>query len=348
MATVFHGRVNPPGPGPVEGKTLLNYVLKRFLNFVLLVVLATTLGYFLAAITLNPRANYEGRNPPIPEASVDSKLDRLNMNDKTPIVNRYVTWVKGVVTGDLGQTITDESVNTEISRRVWVSLRLLLIGSLLGSLLGVIAGVYSAVRQYKLFDRSFSIFSYILLSTPVFLVAILLKFGAINLNQKFGTTVFYTVGEYSPDFQGSTWDLFVNRLQHLILPTVSVTMGGIAFYSRYQRNAMLDVLSSDFLRTARAKGLTKRQSLFKHGLRVAILPLTTFFAYSFGLLITGAAFTETIFGWNGMGQWFIDAVRSNDINATSSVILFSAVLVLLSGFIADVVTAALDPRVRLA
>ena len=327
---------------------MLNFVLKRFLNFVLLVVLASTLGFFLAAVTLNPRSNYEGRNPPIPAASIDSKLDRLNMNDKTPIVERYVTWVKGVVTGDLGQTITDQSVNEEMGRRVWVSLRLLIIGSILGSMFGVIAGVYSAVRQYKLFDRSFSMLSYILLSTPVFLLAILLKFGAINLNQKLGTSVFYTVGEYSPDFQGSSWDLFVNRVQHLILPTISITLGGVAFYSRYQRNAMLDVLSSDFLRTARAKGLTKRQSLFKHGLRVAILPLTTFFAYSFGLLITGAAFTETIFGWNGMGQWFIAAVRGNDVNSTSAVILFSAVLVLLSGFLADVITAALDPRVRLS
>jgi peptide/nickel transport system permease protein len=128
---------------------------------------------------------------------------------------------------------------------------------------------------------------------------------------------------------------------------LSIALGGIAFYSRYQRNAMLDVLSSDHLRTARAKGLTKRQALFRHGLRVAILPLTTFFAYSFGLLITGAAFTETIFGWNGMGQWFVTSVQANDINSTAAVILFSSVLVLLSGFLADVITAALDPRVRL-
>jgi peptide/nickel transport system permease protein len=326
---------------------VLNYVLKRFLNFVFLVVLASSVGYLLAALTLNPRANYEGRNPPIPASTIEKKLTELNMNDKTPLVKRYVTWVSGVVKGDLGTALNEKSVNSEMSRRVWVSLRLLIIGSILGSVLGVVAGVYSAVRQYKLFDRSFGILSYVLLSSPVFLTAILLKFGAINLNQKLGTTFFYTVGEYSPDFQGGTFSLFVNRLQHLILPTVSITLGGIAFYSRYQRNAMLDVLSSDFLRTARAKGLTKRQSLFKHGLRVAILPLTTFFAYSFGLLITGAAFTETIFGWNGMGQWFIAAVQGNDVNSTSAVILFSAILVLLSGFIADVVTAALDPRVRL-
>ena len=326
---------------------MLNYIVKRFLNFLLLVVLASTLGYFLAAIALNPRSNYEGRNPPLLESTIEKKLSDLNMNDKTPVVTRYFTWVGGVVQGDLGTTLNEKSVNSEIGRRIWVSLRLLLLGSIIGSVLGVIASVVSAVRQYKPYDRYFSIASYIFLSAPVFLIALLLKFGAINLNDRLGYTLIYTVGEYSPEFQGAGFSSLINRIQHLILPTLSIALGGIAFYSRYQRNAMLDVLSSDHLRTARAKGLTKRQALFRHGLRVAILPLTTFFAYSFGLLITGAAFTETIFGWNGMGQWFVTSVQANDINSTAAVILFSSVLVLLSGFLADVITAALDPRVRL-
>jgi len=123
------------------------------------------MGYLLAAIALNPRSNYEGRNPPIPVSSIDNKLTALNMNDKTPVVERYLTWVSGVVKGDLGTTLNEKSVNSEISRRIWVSLRLLLIGSLLGSVIGVITGVVSAVRQYKPFDRYFSITSYIFLST---------------------------------------------------------------------------------------------------------------------------------------------------------------------------------------
>lgn len=326
---------------------MLNYIAKRFLNLLILVTLASTLGYFLAASTLDPRTNFKGRNPPVLESTIDLKLDELNANDKDPVVTRYFRWVGGVLQGDLGLTMQDTPVNDEMGRRIFVSLRLLIIGSILGSVLGVLFGVLSAVRQYKLFDRLFGTFSYLVLSTPVFLTAILLKYVAINLNQRAGTTIFYTVGEYSPEFVGGGWDLILNRMQHLILPTLSIALGGMAFYSRYQRNSMLDVLSSDYLRTARAKGLTKRDALFKHGLRVAILPLTTFFAYSFGLLITGAAFTETIFGWNGMGQWFINGVQGNDINVTAAVILFSAVLVLISGFIADVVTVALDPRVRL-
>ena len=196
-------------------------------------------------------------------------------------------------------------------------------------------------------DRAASVLSFTLLSTPVFLLAILLKFAAIDINNRIGATFFFTIGEYSADFSGNGWQLLIDRLQHLILPTLSIALGGIAFYSRYQRNAMLDVLGSDFLRTARAKGLSRRQSLFRHGLRVAILPMATFFAYSFGLLVTGAPFTETIFGWNGMGSWFIVAVQSNDVNSVSAVIAFSAVLVLLSGLLADIAVAALDPRVRL-
>lgn len=312
-----------------------------------MVIIASTLGYVLSSLAFNPRSNYEGGNPPIPESTIIAKLDSLGVNPDVPIVKRYATWVGNVVTGDFGLTIGEKSVNDEFSRRIWVSLRLLLLGSVLGSVLGVALGVFSAVRQYGIGDRASSVASFVFLSMPVFLVAILLKYGAISFNQKIGTTFFYTIGESSADFSGGGLELFVNRLQHLMLPTLSITLGGIAFYSRYQRNAMLDVLGSDFIRTAKAKGLTNRQSLFRHGLRVAILPMATFFAYSFGLLVTGAPFTESIFAWNGMGQWFITAVQSNDVNSVSAVIVFSAVLVLLSGLLADIVVAALDPRVRL-
>lgn len=323
------------------------YVIKRFANFLLLVVIASSLGYLLAASTLNPRANFEGANPPIPKSSIDEKLNRLNMNNETPLFDRYATWVSGVVQGDFGQTIGEKPMSEEFGRRIGVSFRLLITGSILGSVLGVLIGVISAVRQYKLFDRTFSFLSFVLLSSPVFLIAVMLKYGAITINEKLGRTVLYTTGMYTPEFEGTRWELLLNQLGHITLPTLSLTLGGIAFYSRYQRNSMLDVLSSDHLRTARAKGLTRRQALFKHGLRVAILPMATFFAYSFGLLVVGATFTEQIFGWFGMGDFFIVSVQSNDVNSVAAVTTFSAVLVLFAGFLADLLAAALDPRVRL-
>jgi peptide/nickel transport system permease protein len=324
------------------------YVLKRFLNAILLIFIASTVGYFLASATLSPRGNFENLNPPIPKETIDAILNTANANDEVPVTTRYVTWLGGVLRGDLGRDLDGGEVSSEFSRRVWVSMRLLVLGSLLGTSIGVLTGVVSAVRQYRPFDRGFSIFAYVLLSTPVFLLAILLKYGAITFNDAIGTQLLRTQGEYDARVALAGWSLVASRLQHLILPTLSIALGSMAFYSRYQRNSMLDVLGSDHLRTARAKGLTRRQALFRHGLRVAISPMATFFAYSFGLLVAGAAFTETIYGWYGMGQWFVASIGKNEINSVVLIVSFTAVLVLISGFIADVTLAILDPRVRRA
>ena len=325
---------------------MLGYILRRLLNTLFLVFIAASAGYFIASTALYPRGNYEAALEPPPKESIDAVLNRSNVNDEVPILDRYGTWIGQVVRGNFGIDLEGNEINEEFGRRVAVSLRLLIIGSVIGATIGVLVGVVSAVRQYKFFDRSFSLAAYFLLSTPVFLLAILLKFGGIKFNDWIGTTVFYTQGEYSAGFEGTDFEFFMNRVQHLILPTLSIALGSIAFYSRYQRNSMLDVLSSDHLRTARAKGLTKRQSLFRHGLRVAISPMATFFAYGFGLLMAGAVFTETIYGRFGMGSWFVTAVAKNDINSVAAVVTFTAVLVLVSGFLADIILVALDPRVR--
>jgi peptide/nickel transport system permease protein len=232
-------------------------------------------------------------------------------------------------------------------RRIGVSLRLLLIGSVLGGLLGVSIGVLGAVRQYKLSDHWTAALSFVILSTPVFLTAVLLKVGALALNHATGAQLLDYTGEYTPGLSGGFAHEVADRVRHLILPTLSIVLGQAAFYSRYQRNAMLDVLGSDFLRTAQAKGLRRHQALIRHGLRTALIPMATFFAYNFGLLITGATFTEKIFGWHGMGEWFVDSVTKSDVNAVVSVTLFVAVLVLIAGMLSDIAYAILDPRVRI-
>jgi peptide/nickel transport system permease protein len=327
---------------------MTKFLLRRFANYLVLVAVATALGFFLAAASLNPRANFEGRNPPPPPASVDAKLNALNANDKTPIPVRFGRWAKAAVRGDLGRTIYNQPVKAEMWRRMGVSLRLLLIGAVLGSALGVAVGVIGAVKQYQAADYTATVLSFLVLSIPVFLLAVLLKVGALNVNRAAGHTIFYYTGEATPGLEGGFGARSVDRFQHFILPTLSLVLGQVAFYSRYQRNAMLDVLGSDFLRTAQAKGLRRRTALVRHGLRTALIPMATFFAYEFGLLLTGATFTEKIFGWHGMGEWFIDSVRSNDVNAVVAVNLFAAVLVLIAGLLADVAYAALDPRVRVS
>ncbi len=326
---------------------MIRYLAKRFGYYAALLLVAVFLAYALSASALGPRAYFEAKQPRPSAASVDRQLTALNLNDRTPVVERFGTWAEDLVLhGDLGRTIHDTSVNDDFGRRVWVSLRLLLIGSVLGMVLGVAGGAWSAVKQYKISDRALTLFSFVLLSTPVFLLALLLKNGAIAAKDAAGQEVIPFTGYETPGLTGgigahlSDWGL------HLLLPTLSLALGGLAMYSRYQRGTMLDVLGSDYLRTAEAKGLTRNQALIKHGLRTAVIPMSTMFAYSFLGIFTGAAFTETIFGWHGMGEWFIQAINEQDVNSVVAVNLFAAVVVLASGFLADVLTAALDPRVR--
>ncbi|MGR6922092.1 ABC transporter permease [[Actinomadura] parvosata] len=322
------------------------YLLRRLAINVILVAIAASLAYMLAATTMNPRAAYEGRQPPVAEEVIDATLNAYNLNDKTPVLQRYATWASGVVTGDFGKTWNGGSVNQEMGRRVMVSLRLLLIGTLLGFALGVALGAVSAVRQYKLSDRVIGVSSFVIMAIPVFVLATLLAIGTYNVNRGLGFTLIEYTGEYNPRLSG--WDQFLNRLNHLILPTISLSLGSIAFYSRIQRNMMLDVLNQDFVRTAMAKGLRRRTALIKHALRTALIPSATYFAFAFGTMFTGATFTEKIFSWHGMGAWLVDSINQNDVNSVAAVTFFAAVCILAASFLSDVLVAALDPRVRVS
>jgi peptide/nickel transport system permease protein len=222
---------------------------------------------------------------------------------------------------------------------------------LLGVALGVLAGAYGAVRQYKPSDQIMTVLAFVLLSTPTVVLAVLVKNAGTYFNRAVGRAdnpLLFNTGEITPGLDTWSWAGLTDRFQHLILPSIVLILGvnGAAFYSRYQRSAMLDVLGSDFLRTAQAKGLRRSRALLKHGLRTALIPMATFFSYQFALLFVGATFTENIFGWHGMGEWFVIAIQRNDVNATAGITLFVAVLVLLAGVLADFAYAALDPRVR--
>lgn len=311
-------------------------------------LIATSATYFLAALALNPRSNFEGRNPPPPPAVIDAQLDALNLNDKTPVFDRFGRWVGGVVHENLGETIDGGSVNAEMGRRVGVSLRLLLIGSLLGCFCGIAAGAYSAVNQYGASDHTMTFVSFVILAIPTVVLAVVLANAGASFNDLIGHRLVYNTGEYTPGLEAWTFSDAMNRIQHLILPSLVLILQGFAFYSRYQRNAMLDVLGSDFVRTAQAKGLRRPQALIRHALRTALIPMGTFFAYEFALIFIGSIFVEKIFSWHGMGEWFVQSIQKNDVNATAAIGMFVAVLVLIAGFLSDVITVILDPRIRRA
>ena len=325
---------------------MTRFLTRRLLNYVVLLGVVSFLTFALTSLTFNPLDSLLERNPRPPQSVIDAKAAELDLDKPIPV--RYANWVSGAVRGDFGTTVGGQPVSDELWRRIGVSLRLVLIGSVLGTVVGVVVGAWGAIRQYRLSDRVITVLSLLILSAPTFVIANLLILGALKVNTILGVQVFEYTGETSPDAIGGTWNRLVDRLQHLILPTFTLALASIAGFSRYQRNAMLDVLGQDFIRTARAKGLTRRQALFKHGLRTALIPMATLFAYSVGGLFTGAVFVEQIFGWHGVGEWVIQGVASQDTNIVVAIVMFFGVVILLAGLLSDVIYAVLDPRVRVS
>jgi glutathione transport system permease protein len=323
---------------------MTRFLARRLLNYLVLLVLASLLTFLLTSAFFEPLDSLNQRNPRPPQAVIDAKAAELGLDKPPPV--QWVKWASGAVQGNFGTTIYGQPVSNELWRRIGVSLRLVVIGSILGTVVGVVVGAWGAIRQYRFSDRVITALSLLLLSTPTFVIATLLILGALRVNSVLGFQLFEYTGETSPDAVGGWWNQFVDRIQHLVLPTFTLGLTSIAVFSRYQRNAMLDVLGQDFIRTARAKGLTRRRALFKHGLRTALIPMATLFAYGVSGLVTGAVFTEKIFGWHGMGEWVVQGIATQDTNIMAAVTVFTGATVLLGGLLSDVIYAALDPRVR--
>ncbi|MFC7385834.1 ABC transporter permease [Sphaerisporangium rhizosphaerae] len=325
---------------------MAGFLLRRLVNYVVLIAVAASLAYMLAAVALDPRSNYEGRNPRPPAAVIDARLRAQNLDDRTPLLRRYLTWAGGVLHGDLGRTWNGDPVGAQLGRRLGVTLRLVVLGLLLGSVAGVLVGAAAAVGQYGWFDRLSTIAAFTVLAIPTVVLANMLIIGAIWLNDHLGAQVFLVSGEATPGLAGGPGAGLLDRVKHLALPTLSLAVGQVAVYSRYQRNMMLDVLEADFVRTAMAKGLRRRTALVKHALRTALIPAATYFAFTFGALLVGATITESVFGWHGMGEELVASIRTNDVNTVAAISCFAALAVLLAALASDVLHAVLDPRVR--
>lgn len=317
------------------------HVLRRLAGQVLLLVLAAGLGYLLAAVCLRPRAELEARYPRPPQRVIDAELARLGLDDHRPLAVRCESWAAGVVHGDFGRTVDDRPVAAELGRRARVSLWLLLPGPAAGAVLGVLLGAWGAVRRHGLGDRLGTVAAVAVLATPAFVLAMLLQFGAQWTNAATGARIFEYVGEFAPG-DGGVGD----RLRHLMLPALAIVLGQIALYSRYQRVLLLDAAGADHVRAARARGVRPRTVLRKYALRPTLVPVATYVAYQAGPLLVGMTLTEKIFGWHGMGEWFVDSVARGDVNAVAAIGCCAAVLVLTARLLADVLAAVIDPRIR--
>lgn len=302
---------------------------------------ATTLAYFLASFFLNPRSNYVQMRPQPPEASIDASLDFANVNDKVPVVERYGVWLRQVVFDwNWGLSPQGEPVNAAVTYRAVVSAKLVLIATVLAVLIGVSIGVAAAIRQYRLFDRVSNVISVFFLVCPTFVLALLLVLGGIRFNDWVGVRWFYVTGLGEGGF--------IDYLQHVALPTLTLTLVGYVGYHLTQRSYLLDTISADYVRTARAKGVPKNLAIRRHALRTSLIPTAMGVVWSLTSVITGSVFVETIFAIDGAGKYFIDALSKNDINGSVAIAAMGGFATCVGLLLADVVVALLDPRIRIS
>ena len=319
---------------------MLPYLARRIANYAVLLFIATSLAYLLASASLDPSALWNRQDPSLNWDAIHANLVKYNISHDLPVWDRYVTWLRNVLFHwDWGRTPKGELINTLIGTKIFVSVRLVFLGAAIGMVGGVALGAWTTTRQYRFSDRAISLISMIIISTPAMVIAILLQVLAVQINRSSGFQIF----EFTGEGEGA-----LGRLQHLLLPTLSMSLGGIASYSRFQRNLMLDTLGADYVRTARAKGLIKRKALTRHALRTALIPMATYFAFALATLFTGAAITERVYGWHGMGEYSISAISGMDINGVTAVVAFSGLCTLTGALLSDVFVAIVDPRVRVS
>jgi peptide/nickel transport system permease protein len=324
---------------------MLSFIIRRLFVAIPLVLLSSVLVFLLVANSGDPLAELKGRNPPVPPQVIENRRQELGL-DK-PLPTRYVTWLGNFVQGDMGKSVKGIEVRPLLWQRLKVTLRMVILASILAIVLAIGAGVLSAVKQYTPTDYTFTFIGFLFLSMPVFWLAALLKeYGAIKLNALFGKQVVYTVGAETPNISGGLGHRFADYAGHLILPTIALALISFAAWSRYQRATMLDVLGSDYIRLARAKGLSRSRVMTRHALRNALIPLVTVVAIDIGAVFGGAIITERVFSWQGMGALLVQGVITNDVNVLLAWLMVTSVIVVLFNLIADVLYAVLDPRIR--
>jgi ABC-type dipeptide/oligopeptide/nickel transport system permease component len=322
---------------------LLTYILRRFLYSIPVLVAASFLIFAFTVTTADPLSELKQvRNVNQNAIALITKEKHL---DK-PVIVRYGYWVRDAVTNKFGTTIFgDRPIWDDLKRVIPNTLQLLLAAEIFSVLFAIIIGVYSAIRQYSVFDYLATSFSFLGLAVPVFWLALILQVVVTNIFLKWDIRIFYTAQLSSVD-PGHGFHFFVDRVQHLVLPVTTLVVVNVAGYSRYMRASMLEVINSDYVRTARAKGLTERRTIMKHAFRNALIPLTTLVALDLGLLFGGAIITETIFALDGMGLYFIHALDDGDPYPLMAWLMITAVMIVIGNLVADIVYGFLDPRIR--
>jgi peptide/nickel transport system permease protein len=324
---------------------MASFTIRRLLASIPVLLLSSMLVFAMVANSGDPLGELRSRNPPVPAHVIEARRHQLQLDRSLP--ERYWQWMRHFVRGDMGQSITGLDVQPLLVRRMATTLRMVLLAIVLAALLAVGSGVVSAVRQYTPSDYLLTFAGFLFLSMPTFwLAAVLKEFGAIRLNQLLGRQWVFVVGSESPNLTGPLGHRLADYAGHLFLPTLAIALTYYASWSRFQRAAMLEVLGSDYLRMAKAKGLARWRVTVLHALRTSLAPLVTVMAIDAAGILGGVIVVEQVFSWHGMGELFVQGVQTSDMNIVLACLMVSSGFVVLFNLVADLLYAVLDPRVR--
>ncbi len=315
------------------------FILKRIIQSLPIIVIVSIISFFLIRLSpVDPLAELK-LNPAISKETLEHETQRLGL-DK-PVYVQYVLWAKNFIKGDMGTSVTGEAVSSKIKERVLNTLLLSFSVLFWTWAIGIPIGVIAALRYRSIYDRLLTIFSSIGMAIPSFFFAILLLIFA----QKTGW--FPIGGLTSANFYNmSIFEKTIDVLHHLFLPTLVLTTISLAGLSRQMRANLLDVLDSDYVKFARAKGLSNSKVIIKHALRNAINPLVTMLGFEFAGLLSGAALTEYVFQYPGLGRLILEAVLKSDINLVMASLMIGSFMLILGNIMADILLKLTDPRVR--
>jgi peptide/nickel transport system permease protein len=327
---------------------MLVFTIRRLIQAIPILFGASLLTFWLMSIPADPvTVEFAGRNPRPPQGTIDAEMHRFRLDES--FWAQYWDWIKGIFHGNWGPAL-DKNANIfhDMMRHFGVTTRLIVLALIVAIVLAVLTGVMSAIKQYSVRDYTFTFLGFVFLSMPTFWIAQLLKTIAVNFNTSTGTHFFGTLGAYSIPQPDGFWNRIVDYAGHLVLPTISLALITYAGLSRFQRASMLEVMNSDYVRLARAKGISARRVLTRHMLRTALIPMTTATALTIAVFFGGTIITETVFNWNGMGVYTIDAISSHDKYIVLATLMLTGFIVIIGNLVADILYAVLDPRIRYA
>lgn len=316
---------------------MLGYLLSRLWQSLILLVIVSITGFAILNLTPGGPLSQFALTPGMTQEAMDRIAEQMGLNRPLPI--QYLEWAWHLLQGDWGTSYRDgQPVLSVIARHVPATLLLMGTATAISIALGTWIGIRGATHRYSTFDYAATVGAMIALSIPTFWFGLV---GIYIFSLKLGWLPagnMYTIGD----------ETILNYIQHLILPSIVLSLVNVAIWSRYMRTATLDVINQEFIKTARAKGLTERRVLMKHVVGNALLPMITLAGVQLPSILSGALVTETVFTWPGMGRLFLDSLGYNDYPVVMGLLMFSAILVLIGNLIADIVVATVDPRIRLA